>query len=88
MYSTAEPSSCRFDELALSMYTYYDEDPFHESLYLIDIDDEGTKGRSMCFRCTGALMLIEALLDLIFQCCLSLSHCDTKKKHQLMSWTY
>lgn len=45
MYSTAEPSSRRFDELALSMYTYYDEDPFYESLYLIDIDDEGTKGR-------------------------------------------
>ena len=43
MYSTAEPSARRFDELALSMYTYYDEDPFYESLYLIDIDDEGTK---------------------------------------------
>jgi hypothetical protein len=65
MYSTAEPSSRRFGELALSMYTYYDEDPFHESLYLIDIDDEGTKHVFPMHWRFG--MLIEALLDLIFQ---------------------
>lgn len=62
MYSTAEPSSRRFGELALSMYTY-DEDPFHENLYLIDIDDEGTKHVLPMHWRFG--MLIEALLDLI-----------------------